>query len=62
MVLFSPREQVSTGVASTTAAGQVASVKYFNLQGMASDEPFDGINIKVITYTDGTKQSLKMVK
>ena len=29
---------------------------------MASDEPFDGINIKVITYTDGTKQSLKMVK
>lgn len=62
MVLFSPKEQVSTGVASTTAAGQVASVKYFNLQGMASDEPFDGINIKVITYTDGTKQSLKMVK
>lgn len=62
MVLFSPKEQVSTGVTSAAAARQVASVKYFNLQGMSSDEPFDGINIKITTYTDGTKLSQKIVK
>ena len=40
----------------------VASVKYFNLQGIESATPFDGVNIMVRTYEDGSKDSVKFVK
>ncbi len=41
---------------------EVASVKYYNLAGVENDNPFVGINIMVVTYTDGTKSSAKVLK
>ena len=40
----------------------VASVRYINVAGMSSDKAFDGVNIVVTTYTDGTKAVTKVVK
>ena len=40
----------------------VKSVKYVNLNGVVSDTPFEGINIMLITNTDGTTRTVKMVK
>lgn len=43
--------------------GKVAkSVSYYNLQGIESTTPFDGVNIVVITYDDGTRSSMKLIK
>jgi uncharacterized protein YjdB len=39
----------------------VESVKYYNANGLESDTPFPGINIKVITYSDGTKVFKKIL-
>ena len=41
---------------------EVASVKYYNLAGIENDNPFVGINIMVVTYTDGTKTAAKVLK
>ena len=40
----------------------VAGVKYVNLAGAESNKPFDGVNIMVTTYTDGTKSAAKVIK
>ena len=40
----------------------VAGMRYVNLQGMTSDVPFDGVNIVVTTYTDGTTSTAKVMK
>lgn len=40
----------------------VAGVVYYNLLGAASDRPFEGVNVVVTTYTDGTKSSKKILK
>lgn len=55
-------EDESTGITSTAAAKQVKSVVYYNLGGLKSAEPFDGVNVVVTTYTDGSKQTSKLVK
>ena len=41
---------------------EVASVKYYNLAGIENDNPFVGVNIMVVTYTDGTKSTAKVLK
>lgn len=41
---------------------QVKSIRYFNLAGVESAEPQPGMNIKVTTYTDGTRSSEKVIK
>jgi len=40
----------------------VDNVKYYNVAGMESAEPFDGVNVKVVTYTDGTTNTSKVIK
>ena len=51
-----------TSVESVNADKQVAGVQYVNLAGMTSDKPFDGLNIVVTSYTDGTTATTKVVK
>ena len=41
---------------------QVKSVKYVNVAGIVSDRPFQGVNIVVTEYTDGTRTTTKMLK
>ena len=40
----------------------VDCVRYFNVMGMESNQPFDGINIVVTRYTDGTFSTSKVLK
>lgn len=42
--------------------GEVESVKYYNVAGIESDVPFEGVNIEVTTYTDGSRTSRKIMK
>ena len=51
-----------TGVESVNASKQVASTQYVNMAGMTSDKPFDGINIVITAYTDGTTTTAKVIK
>ena len=50
--------------AITTIAGerQEAGVRYYNLAGVESAEPQPGVNIRVTTYTDGTRKSEKIIR
>lgn len=52
---------VPTAVSEVEAEKTVQSVQYFNLQGMASSQPFEGFNVKVTTYTDGTRKAVKQL-
>lgn len=52
----------ATGVNDVNANKTVAGVKYYNTLGVASSTPFEGINIVVTTYTDGTHSSAKVIK
>lgn len=40
----------------------VESVTYVNAQGMTNDQPFDGVNIVITRYTDGTMSTTKVVR
>lgn len=53
---------ISTGMEDVDAEKTVAGVTYYNLLGVSSDSPFEGVNVVVTTYTDGTKSSKKIVK
>ena len=51
-----------TKVKEVVTQREVASVRYYNLMGVESDKPFDGINIVVTTYSDGTRTSKKILR
>ena len=59
MVMFAKAEQTPTGITDANAEKAVASVKYFNISGMSSNEPFEGLNIVVTNYTDGSQSAVK---
>lgn len=52
----------NTGVADVAIDRNVAAVEYVNLAGLRSALPFDGLNIMVTTYTDGTRSAVKVLK
>ena len=53
---------VPTAINTMSVNGEVESVKYYNVSGIESDVPFEGVNIEVTTYTDGSRTSRKIVK
>ncbi len=53
---------ITTGVNDVNASKTVAGVKYVNVAGVESNTPFNGVNIVVTTYTDGTKAAVKVIK
>ena len=52
---------VITAVNDVNVTKTIAGTRYYNLAGMASDQPFDGINIVVTTFSDGSKQAVKVL-
>ena len=52
----------ASGVEQINADREIANVRYINVAGMESNEPFDGVNIVVTTYTDGTTTTSKVLK
>lgn len=61
--LYEEAQQLKELNAVTAVAGdkRVQSLRYYNLAGVESAEPRQGVNIKVTTYSDGTRQSEKVV-
>lgn len=56
--------QVTTGINSVymNYNKPIESVTYVNAQGMQSEKPFDGVNIVITRYTDGTTRTTKVVR
>ena len=55
-------DEIITAVGSIFADRQVVDVTYVNALGMQSSEPFDGLNIVVTRYDDGSVTTLKVIK
>lgn len=61
-IVSAPANSTVTGASDVQVAKSVAGVTYVNLAGAQSNEPFDGVNIMVVRYTDGTRCVKKIVK
>ena len=57
-----PYVDTPTGVQEVNTDKAVSHITYYNLSGMQSATPFNGVNIVVTTYTDGTRTAKKMMK
>ena len=55
-----PWSDMPTGVIELQMSNEVNRV-YYNAQGIKSDKPFDGVNIVVTRYSDGTVKTTKVV-
>ena len=51
----------SSSITTVDGDKQVKRVRYYNLAGVESAQPVKGVNIKVTTYSDGTRKSEKVV-
>lgn len=53
----------ATSINTVDVTGKaVKSVKYVNVAGIVSDRPFQGVNIVVTEYTDGSRTTTKMLR
>ena len=55
-------KQTPTSVFEITYHGEVVGQTYYNVQGMESDKPFQGVNIVVTRFSDGTTSVSKVVR
>ncbi len=53
---------VPTSIFGVEASRNVTGVKYYNMAGIESDVPFNGVNIMVTTYDDGSRSTTKILK
>lgn len=51
-----------TGVDTQMAQKVVSNVTYVNLAGQTASEPFNGVNVVVTRYTDGTTATTKVIR
>ena len=58
---FSDRN-IPTAISDVDTAREVDEVRYYDLGGHTSLEPFDGLNIVVTRYSDGTITTGKLIK
>lgn len=59
--LDEPLNTDHTAIADAHATKTVDGVSYVNLAGQTSNKPFEGVNIVVTRYTDGTTSTSKIV-
>ena len=55
-------KDITTGISELGDITYVVSRTYVNAQGMQSDVPFDGLNIVITRYSDGTTSTTKVVR
>ena len=55
-------KDIVTGINELADIVYVVSTTYVNAQGMQSDVPFDGLNIVITRYSDGTTSTTKVVR
>ncbi len=53
---------IGTYIFEYQANAEVVGVTYVNAQGMTSDKPFDGMNIVVTKFSDGTTTTTKVMR
>ena len=53
---------VATAVSEIAYHGEVVGQTYYNIQGMESDQPLDGVNIVVTRYSDGATSISKVIR
>lgn len=51
-----------TAISTISISKQVVTNTYYNVAGMASDKPFNGINIVVTRYSDGSHTATKIMR
>jgi hypothetical protein len=54
--------QIPTSINGVQVMSNVESVKYINAAGIESDTPFQGVNIVVTRYSDGSTTTTKILK
>ena len=59
---LNPNNGTVTAISTVGVNGEVKSVKYVSVAGVVSDRPFQGVNIVVTEYTDGSRTTAKVVK
>jgi len=52
----------TTGVAEVKTNKTVVSERYYDVRGIEYSQPVEGVNIIVRTYSDGSTQSVKVIK
>ena len=52
----------NSGIEIVGADKEIDNVRYINVAGMESEIPFDGVNIVITTYTDGTTTTRKIME
>ncbi len=55
-------QSVATAISDVMGNKTVSSVKYYNITGIESDKPFNGVNIVVTRYTDGSFSTTKVLR
>ncbi len=55
-------EDIETSINEFYAGKAIVGVTYVNSLGMQSDKPFDGLNIVVTRYSDGTTSTTKVIR
>ncbi len=58
----SSETEIVTAVEDVNGKKMVDSVRYYNLMGQESKSPFEGINIVVTRYTDGSSSTAKVLR
>lgn len=58
---FTP-DKIPTAVSELVVKGEVVSKTYINTLGQQSDKAFEGVNIVITRYSDGTVTTTKVVK
>lgn len=53
---------VNTAISTISTNKQVTGVTYYNVAGVASVTPFDGINIVITRYSDGSQTATKILR
>ena len=62
VTLVSLNANPNTAINSIVADGdEIESITYVNMAGMQSKDPFEGVNIKVVRYKNGTVKSSKVL-
>ena len=44
----------------THRSKNIVNVKYINMAGMSSDKPWNGVNVMLTTYSDGSVDVVKV--
>ncbi len=59
---FSSDDSNVTSVREVNCSKVIESVRYYNIMGMESEQPFEGINIVVTRFSDGSTSTFKVLK